>query len=154
MLKYNNIALVDDKQLGFYNIKNNDTITVFRYIIHLLKILIIFRMPLFNPQMFNPNMGNQSNPNPMNSNFMNPNLLNSNFMNQSLMNEAYQTKAHFENSPNDLQFILHQNPELAQAVLSDDINVLMNYLAKIVNIFFIFLFVFPWKILEKKKKGS
>ena len=31
MLKYNNIALVDDKQLGFYNIKNNETITVFRY---------------------------------------------------------------------------------------------------------------------------
>ena len=48
------------------------------------------------------------------------------------MNEALQMKAEFENNPNDLQYILHQNPELAQAVLSDDINVLMNYIAKIV----------------------
>ena len=63
-------------------------------------------------------------------------MLNQNmgFANQGLMNEALEIKRHYENSPNDLQYILHQNPELAQAVLSDDINVLMNLMAKIVNI--------------------
>lgn len=64
-------------------------------------------------------------------NFLNPSFNNMN-MNQHLMNEARQLKAHYENNPNELQFILHQNPILAQAVLSDDITVLMDYLAEIV----------------------
>lgn len=64
-------------------------------------------------------------------NLLNPSFNNMN-MNQHLMNEARQLKAHYENNPNELQFILHQNPILAQAVLSDDITVLMDYLAEIV----------------------
>lgn len=80
-------------------------------------------MPLFNSQLFNSNLGNNQ--------MFNQNM---GFANQGLMNEALEIKRHYENSPNDLQYILHQNPEFAQAVLSDDINVLMNLLAKIVNI--------------------
>lgn len=47
-----------------------------------------------------------------------------------LKQEALQLKAHYENNANDLQFILHQNPELAQAILNDDINVLIDYIKK------------------------
>lgn len=63
----------------------------------------------------------------LSNNIFGPGLMN---MNQNLMNEALQCKAHFENSPNELQFILHQDPKLAQAVLSDDIRVLMDLLAQ------------------------
>jgi len=53
-----------------------------------------------------------------------------NIMNQSLRKEAEEIKKHYESSPNDLQFILHQNPEFAQAVLNEDINVLIEYVRK------------------------
>lgn len=85
-------------------------------------------------------------PQPLNSGFGLGNL-----MGQNLMSEALQLKSHFENSPNDLQFILHQNPELAQAVLSDDINVLMNYLGKKVVSFRI---IHAYKGSETKGNGS
>lgn len=51
-------------------------------------------------------------------------------MNNALRKEAEKIKAHYENSPNDLQFILHQRPEFATAVLNDDINVLIEFLRK------------------------
>lgn len=55
-----------------------------------------------------------------------PNPLN----NSLLIDEAKRVKSHYENNPNDLQFILHQNPEFAQAVLSDDISVLTQHIYK------------------------
>ena len=61
-------------------------------------------------------------------------------INQNLMNEALQYKAHYENNPNELQFILHQDPTLAQAVLSDDITVLMDLIAQRVRYYFVFIF--------------
>jgi hypothetical protein len=37
-----------------------------------------------------------------------------------LQQEAQELKAHYVNNPANLQQILHQNPELAQAVLAED----------------------------------
>lgn len=71
-----------------------------------------------------------------------PQNSNGEFVNQQLMNEALQMKSHFENNSNELQYILHQNPELAQAVLSDNIHILMDYLAKIVKIRIFFSYSF------------
>ena len=50
--------------------------------------------------------------------------------NQALKKEADEIKKHYQNSPNDLQYILHQNPEFAQAVLNDDVNVLIEFIRK------------------------
>lgn len=65
------------------------------------------------------NQGNQGNMGGMNQ-----------MMNQDLKRKAEEIKRHYENAPNDLQYILHQNPEFAQAVLNDDIRVLMDFIKK------------------------
>lgn len=52
----------------------------------------------------------------------------------ALKAEAEQIKKHYETNEKDLHYIMHQNPKLAEAVLSDDINVLIQYIKEAVSI--------------------
>jgi hypothetical protein len=54
-------------------------------------------------------------------------------MSPSLVAEAKKLKEFYQNNPNELQFILHQRPEFAQAILSDDITVLTKLLLETVK---------------------
>jgi len=46
----------------------------------------------------------------------------------ALRAEAEQIKRHYETNEKDLHYIMHQNPKFAEAVLNDDINVLIQYI--------------------------
>lgn len=50
-------------------------------------------------------------------------------MNPTLVAEAKKIKEFYQNNPSELQFILHQSPDLAQAVLSDDITALTKFIS-------------------------
>jgi DNA damage-inducible protein 1 len=111
ILVFENKRLDDKKTLKESGIKDGDMIRAENK--KALDLMKAFQNPNQNPfNMFNQG-GNQANN-----------------LNNQLKQEALKIKKHYEESPNDLQYILHQSPEFAQAVLNDDINVLMNYIKK------------------------
>jgi len=108
LLLFDNKKLDDKKSLKDLGIKDGDMIRAENKKAH--DLLSAFNNPNQNPFNIFNQAGNQ--------------------MNNALKQEALQIKKHYETNPNDLQYILHQNPEFAQAVLNDDINVLINYIKK------------------------
>lgn len=56
-------------------------------------------------------------------------MFNSNpLQNPVLLEEARRIRQHYNTNPQDLNFILNQNRPLAEAILSDNPNDLLNYL--------------------------